>query len=81
MDEVGPWDQYRRLVLAELESMRGGIKELSRKIDDIRTEEIHNIWLELNKLQMKAGVWGAVAGLIPVLLAIALMWLNKKVGP
>lgn len=68
------WVEYRRLVIAELERTNRLISELNSKIDDIRANDISQIRIEVAMLQVKAGVWGGLGGLIAgvgaVLLAI-----------
>lgn len=62
-DENG-WGEWKRRVLFQLE-------EQGKEIHSMR-EQITELKMELTKLQIKAGVWGAVAGLLPGV--SALVW-------
>lgn len=73
---VGDWTEYQRLVLAELE--RHG--RMLTALDDRMREELSGIRVEIATLKVKAGVWGAIAGLIPVLLAILMLILSRVLG-
>jgi hypothetical protein len=63
------WVEYQRLVLSELERHT---KELQGMHD-----EIAGIRIEIAMLKVKAGVWGALAGMIPVTIAL-LIWLIQR---
>jgi len=84
-----PWIQYRRLILTELERLGRQQETMSSKLDTIRVEfharlqaivetEIGQMRVEVAMLKVKAGVWGAIAGFIPVALTLAYFLLNKK---
>ena len=62
MSKNGSWEENRKLICDSL-------KRHEQKQELILTE-ITNIKIEVTKLQMKAGVWGFLAGLLPVLIAI-----------
>jgi len=55
-DEGGGWDEYRRLVLAALERGEESDARLEAKIDRLQTA--------VTQLQVKAGLIGALGGLI-----------------
>ena len=63
IDENG-WSEWKQRVLYQLEAQ-------GKEIHEMRTSVIE-LKLELAKLQLKAGVWGAVAGLVPGV--SALIW-------
>lgn len=73
--ELENWLEYRKLVLSELERLNVVILTLGKKLDDFKEVEISNIKVQIAMLNVKAGVWGAVAGLIPV----ALMLIFKRI--
>lgn len=52
--------------------------ELETKIDDIFKKEVVPLRESVAGLQVKAGMWGAFAGMIPVLVVISLMFLKHK---
>jgi len=77
-DEAGSWLESRRLIISQLSSMDGSIKELSTKIDrfneaarekaiDVAKEAqtgITELNLRVAMLEMKAKMWGAAIGLV-----------------
>lgn len=78
--ESANFSAYRLMLLSRLDGLRCEIEALDQKLDRLRTDELQRIWQEINRLEAKAGVWGALAGLIPVLLAIGLFLINRKIG-
>jgi len=60
------WSEWSRFVLKELERLNTCYERLDEKLDKVNNDII--------ALKLKAGVWGALAGAIPVLVAI-LVWL------
>jgi hypothetical protein len=87
--EGNGWGEYQRLVLSELERLDGSIQKLddklddsiqkiNDKIDDLRKTEIKSMGEEIQVLKFKAGLWGALAGMIPVLITLGLYVMFKK---
>jgi hypothetical protein len=85
--EEQPWFEYRRLVLNELERLTDSQNVMSGKLDTlriefqtriglIREEDIGKMRIEIAMLKVKAGTWGAIAGLIPG--ALAALWMLLK---
>lgn len=80
------WREYQRLVLAELKRLDENVEKLADKIDKaVRHErnnrqtvenatmaEVRRIALEVHGLKIKAGIWGLLGGLLPVLTALVL---------
>jgi hypothetical protein len=64
-----PWTQWSQHVLTELERLND-IQECLRK-------EVQNLQMNIVKLQVRAGLWGSVAGMIPGIIGIAI-WLLQK---
>ena len=69
------WNEYRRLILSELERLDEAVKE-SHKTD---TEALQKLLLDVIKLReevvalkVKAGVWGILGGVITTIGAILL---------
>ena len=56
------WGEWKRLILASIERQDREHSELIRSLDAVR--------IDLAGLKVKAGIWGALAGLIPVIAAI-----------
>jgi len=67
MDNNG-WNEWSKYVLKELERLDLTMKDISKNM-----EENNRV---LAQLQVKAGVWGAIGGAIPVSIAI-LLWIVK----
>ena len=64
---VESWQEYRRLVLAELERLDEAIKNLDKKLDErdkAQDVKVSAINMELLTLKIKASVYGALAGAI-----------------
>jgi hypothetical protein len=70
------WDSYQKLVLGKLSDHSAVLESLDNKIQSIRTEDIPSLQIEIAMLKIKAGVWGAVAGVIPGTLAVVYIWLK-----
>ena len=56
------WNAYKKLVMSELDRISSRIGLLEKKIDLLRGDVI--------MLKIKSGVWGLMAGLIPVTIAM-----------
>ena len=56
------WNEYQKLVLSSL-------KDLSEQ-NKIQDDKIGNIREDIAGLKVKSGVWGAIAGAIPVIIAV-----------
>lgn len=59
---AGDWVEYQRLVLAELERHSLSLTDIAKDVSNVKTE--------IALLKLKSGLWGAVAGMIPVLVVI-----------
>ena len=79
---VESWQEYRRLVLAELERLDDAIKNLDEKLDKRDKEQdakVSAINLELLTLRIKASIYGALAGaifstLVAIVTALIYRW-------
>jgi len=77
------WNEYSRLVLAELKRLNEGQEHIiDGRVKDRRDieEELRQIHIELARLQVKAGLWGAMAGVIPAAIALAFSLLHGTLG-
>lgn len=63
------WDSWANHVLAELTRHN----EWNNKLSD----QIAAMSNEISMLKVKAGVWGAIAGLIPAAITIIIVYLSK----
>ena len=58
------WHEYKRLLLFQLEEQAKDYRRVVTRLDELDRM--------LQRLQVRAGVWGAMAGAIPVI--AALLW-------
>lgn len=56
------WQEYQRLVLHELTSLRKDLSDLESGQNDVK--------VELGMLKVKSGLWGLLGGFVPVAIAI-----------
>jgi len=62
------WQEYQRLVLHELGSLRQDLSEIAKEQGAIR--------VELGMLKVKSGLWGLLGGFVPVAVAVLLRFLQ-----
>lgn len=60
----GAWDEYRRLVLSELERIGRDLSSITQKIEDFRSEDLAEMRTDIALLKFQAALWGSVGGLI-----------------
>jgi len=71
MASVGDgWDQYQKLVMEKLERYDGKFSNIDSKLTQIQ--------IDIATLKVKAGVWGGIAGLVPVVLALVLFFVTQS---
>jgi len=70
MPENG-WNEWSRHVLSELERLSDNCDKINEKLMIISSE--------IASLKVKAGVWGALAGMIPVTLLLIVFVLKRKI--
>ena len=68
------WTEYRKLVLDTARRHEEEIKELKREMQ----QGFRKLTTEVLSLKFKSGVWGAVAGFLPVAGAILLYLVTSK---
>ena len=68
----GEWNEWRELVLSELQSLREGQARLEDGQVLVR--------IDVAKLKVKAGLWGGIAGLVPGMVGVALLLLGGGSG-
>ena len=69
MTETNGWDQYQKLVIDKL----GDHDEKFTSIES----KLMKIQVDLATLKVKAGVWGGLAGMIPVVIAIVMFYATQ----
>ena len=72
MTETNGWPQYQKLVMDKL----GEHDDKFNSIED----KLMRIQVDIATLKVKAGVWGGVAGLIPVVIAIVMFYATQAGG-
>lgn len=65
MPENG-WNEYQKLVLSELTRHSQELEEIRSKVTSIELALSNDI----TAIKVKSGVWGAIAGMIPVCILI-----------
>ena len=63
------WDTWSKHVLTELERLHGDTEQIKRLVSEINGE--------IKLLKYKSGIWGAIAGMIPILVYLFLDQLKK----
>jgi hypothetical protein len=63
------FSEYRRLILDRLDDLREDVKDLSK--------EMRLVEAQLLTLKVRAGLWGATAGVIPILIAAVVAYLRS----
>lgn len=85
-DDHNTWRDYQKLVLNELQRLDSSFETLTARIETaIKHErgnrmqverqfnaELQRLSIEVHGLKIKAGIWGLLGGLIPVLTALML---------
>lgn len=67
--DTNGWDRWQKYVVNTLEDMKKGQDELYAEITDVR--------IEVAGLKVKAGIWGALAGVLPAGIMAAIFGLIK----
>lgn len=68
------WNEYRRLILAELESVRLELRGVNAKIDALQNTEISNLKVAVAMLQVRSAGLGAIMGIV---VTVILQWLKR----
>jgi hypothetical protein len=74
--EIDSWTEYRRLILQALERLDGEIGRVNSKIDAMREDDIAALKVKIAMLEVKAGMWGALMGLVTGALAVLVAYLK-----
>ena len=70
MAELNGWSQYQKLVMDKL-------GEHDEKFGSIESK-LTQIQVDIATLKVKAGVWGGIAGLVPVVLGLILFFATQS---
>ena len=63
------WNQYQKLVMDKLDEHDGKFSNIDSKLTQIQ--------IDIATLKVKAGVWGGIAGLVPVVLGLVLFFATQ----
>ena len=69
MAENNGWSQYQKLVVDKLDDHDGKFSNIDSKLTQIQ--------VDIATLKVKAGVWGGIAGLVPVVLGLVLFYASQ----
>ncbi len=66
MAENNGWSQYEKMVIDKLDDHDDKFSGIENKLTQIQ--------VDIATLKVKAGVWGGIAGLVPVVLGLVLFY-------
>ena len=69
MAEESGWSQYEKMVIEKLDNHDGKFGGIDIKLTQIQ--------IDIATLKVKAGVWGGIAGLVPVVLGLVLFYATQ----
>lgn len=69
----GDFSEYRRLILDRLDRLDDEVNSISRTVSRIEND--------LTALKIRAGLWGAIAGALPGLIAAIVFYLTRGHTP
>jgi uncharacterized membrane protein len=75
------WSEYQRLVLAALERHDSHLESIDEKIGAVRMDLAKlqvEIATEIATLKVKSGLWGALAGVITVMIALGIKLITSN---
>lgn len=64
------WTEWGRHVLSEMERLNGCIESVNSRLRAID--------IDMTVLKVKAGLWGAIAGMIPVIATLIILYLGGQ---
>jgi len=75
MAEGNGWDEYRKLVMTEIERLTREIRHErnnQKQVQQHLWDQMLRIEKEIATLKVKCGIWGLMGGLIPVMTSIVM---------
>ena len=69
MADTNGWNQYQKLVMDKLDEHNEKFTNIESKLTQIQ--------VDIATLKVKAGVWGGIAGLVPVVLGLVLFFATQ----
>ena len=76
-DARSAWERDRTLILHRIEECQKTVVDLEAELKRVRLEDLVAVRIEIAKLTVKAGIWGAIGGAIPVAVGLLLGWLKR----
>lgn len=70
---TSPWSRYQEFVLAEIRRLGEDLQkhyDWEQEKHDAISKQFTDTRIEIAKLTVKSGMWGAIAGMIPVAVLI-----------
>ncbi len=71
-DQGNGWDEYRRLVMTELDRLTTEIRQERRSAQAVQLrmlDRLTSVDREIATLKVRCGIWGVMGGLIPAVAA------------
>lgn len=85
---INGWNEWSKYVLNTLEDLNDNQKEMKNQITDMNlniTNKINTLDNKVDildtKFKFKSGIWGGVAGLIPILITLTILILTGVLIP
>jgi len=87
MDDINNWNKWSKFVILSINEIKSDLKIINTKtekifiIEEIKEEikllqlNIDLIRIEITSLKIKSGIWGLIAGSIPVILLLIIKYL------
>lgn len=67
---IDTWQQWSKHILSELRRLNEHYVEMSNRLNEVA--------VEIAALKVKAGTWGLVGGMIPVIITLLILILQKE---
>ena len=69
MADIDSWSKYEKMVIDKLDEHGNKFNEIESKLTQIQ--------VDIATLKVKAGIWGGIAGLVPVVLGLVLFFVTQ----
>ena len=69
MADIDGWSKYEKMVIDKLDEHGNKFNEIESKLTQIQ--------VDIATLKVKAGIWGGIAGLVPVVLGLVLFFVTQ----
>jgi len=74
LNEKDGWDEYRIYILKALERYNEDLDDV-RNLQTVIVKDLSDVKAQLAGLKVQSGIWGLIAGSLPVLVAMLLKWM------